>query len=253
MTRTNDVPRDPGLTLLATVARTIGYGVIRRVSAAFSWYPFSLPLVFPFLSASEQYFKRAWANTFDFFPLTGTISTNPPIDAPFTTLNLRPVVFTVSDVWHYQKDFSDTFTYFGLKEDFLPAEIYLERVSKEIENLAKREGTRARWGKNHRGRLDEINNHLGRMDPELILQKNDDGEAIYQDSARDRDLVALAYYQLYNKLTSVAKERKLGRCSQCDGIFDPTNIQQRFCQPVCRRSHHNHKYHEKKKKEYQKA
>ena len=161
--------------------------------------------------------------------------------------DFNSIVFTVEEVWAHQDDFSDNFTYFGLKEDFLPAEIYLEQVNKEIENLAQREGTRAHWGKSHSGRLDEINNHLGRMDPELILQKNDGGEAIYQDSMRDRDLVALAYHQLYKKLTSVAKGRKLKRCLQCDGILDPTNIRQSFCRPACRRSHHNHKYHEKKK------
>ena len=32
------------------------------------------------LSASDQYFKRAWANTFDFCPCTGKINTNPLVD-----------------------------------------------------------------------------------------------------------------------------------------------------------------------------
>jgi len=158
----------------------------------------------------------------------------------------QSVVFTVRDLWYYLDDFADHFTYFGIEGNFLPAEIYLERINEETGNSIKRNGSRAFWGKGDSGRLDEINQHLTRMDTYVALEKNDDGKHIYRPGVAEGDLVALAYSQLYEKLISM-DNNQLRRCHQCHKTFDPPTSRSNFCLPACMKKNSNRRYYARKK------
>ena len=163
----------------------------------------------------------------------------------------QSVVFTVGYLWDYLYEFVDNFTYFGIQGNFLPAEIYLDRINEETGNAIKRNkrnGRRHFWGKTHSRRLDDINQHLTRMDTYLALETNDDGKHIYRPGVAEGDLVALAYSQLYEKLISM-DNNQLRRCHQCHKTFDPPTSRSNFCLPACMKKNSNRRYYARKKQD----
>ena len=158
--------------------------------------------------------------------------------------------FPVDTVCTHHREFAETYSYFivkeGLvKEGVLPAEAYIRRVDEEY-TKQEEEGTRVYWGKSHQQRIDDINIHLKRINIELTLTVDSAGNDKYDRIEKDADLLALAYYQLYQQIT---EKQELRCCLQCQGLFDPASKRQKCCNSECGKKHYDKQYYERKKQD----
>jgi len=155
--------------------------------------------------------------------------------------------FPVDTVCSHHQEFAENYSYFivkeGLvKEGVLPAEAYIRRVDEEY-TKQEEGGTRVYWGKSHRQRIDDINIHLKRINIELALTKG-----LYDriENEEEADLLALAYYQLYQQIT---EKQELRCCLQCQGLFNPASKRQKCCNSECGKKHYDKQYYEGKKQD----
>ncbi len=161
--------------------------------------------------------------------------------------NKTVVIFTIDELMDHLFDFVDNFNYFGLKEDLLDPEIYLKNINTELSNLIRKKGSGSSWGESHQGRLDVINHHLSRIDLTLKMNKHN-GKIRYCSTKNHRDLLALAYFQLFNYITSDSAFA-LRRCSSCDEIFEPTSRRHKYCSLKCQRKTQDKKYYQQIKRD----
>ena len=148
------------------------------------------------------------------------------------------IIFSVNQMWNYQIDFADQYSYFNLKKDVLPdSELY-----KILESNLKRKFQPDNSVNNERSRLDEINSHLQRIDTKIEFENSFGDYKPIRQVSNHRDLVALAYKQLHEKIL-MSEKCKLKICPECQATFFPTNSRQNSCSLKCGRVISNKKYY----------
>ena len=175
-------------------------------------------------------------------------------------------IFTVSCLRDYYNDFRETFLYFGLKKDVLSAELLSKEIGKSLEHdaesrklvhrlfdklhsgeigmtpefrakVAAAGGLKAKWEKDALSHLDEINKHLRRCFITLDYRKSETtGEYVYIREETAEDLVAYAYHQLVEVMTSEQRQKvRFEQCPGCGDAFETTRDDKKYCHKNCKK------------------
>jgi len=152
------------------------------------------------------------------------------------------IVFSVNQMWDYQIDFADQYSYFNLKKNVLPDSQLYKILSANLKKKIKLGNKTGNWEKDERGRLKEINNHLQRIDTVIEFEDSFDNLKSIRQVSNHRDLVALAYKQLHEKIL-MSEKCKLKICPECQSTFDPTNPRQNSCSSKCGKTISNRKHY----------